>query len=175
MTTSKGQKLSEFEIEKILGKPIKPDIKSRKALGSTSFFLKKFESHTKKSSLKENHKCAFQKYEQGLLARVFHSGNVENLIFRFDSVSQVLLIKGKEIIDPKWYSPMAWLLKLGVPLRLARYFTVNSTDYSINEMTLIIKSEDHLLEMTTNGWFYEGQRRFFEPLFSKEVFKEIHL
>ncbi|WP_286755060.1 MULTISPECIES: hypothetical protein [Roseivirga] len=24
MTTSKGQKLSEFEIEKILGKPIKP-------------------------------------------------------------------------------------------------------------------------------------------------------
>jgi hypothetical protein len=39
MSRSKRQILTDFEIEKILGKPIKFDFKSKTTLGSTSFFF----------------------------------------------------------------------------------------------------------------------------------------
>ena len=53
MSKSKRQILTDFEIEKILGKPIKFDFKSKTTLGSTSFFLKKLESPTENTKLKE--------------------------------------------------------------------------------------------------------------------------
>lgn len=174
MSSSKKQISSDVRIEKILGKPEKLDYKSKSVLGSTSYFLKNFECVSQNWLLKENSKCAFQKYEFGLLLRAFYSNNLEVIPIKFGSIIKVTLIKGKETVNPSWYSPMTWLLKLGLPLRKARHFRLRASEYSIDQMTLIIQGKGYLLEMITGGWLFESQRDFFKPLFPIELFEEVH-
>lgn len=175
MSSSERQILTDFEIEKILGKPIKFDFKSKPTLGSTSFFLKKLEISTENKKLKENSKCSFQKYELGILLKAYLSNSIENIPIRFDSIAKLIVIKGKETVNPSWYSPMSWLLKLGLPLRRARYFRLRLSEYHIDQMTLIIQSEEFLLEMIASGYMFESQRDFFKSLFPTNNLEEIHL
>ncbi|MBO6661016.1 MAG: hypothetical protein JJ862_11940 [Roseivirga sp.] len=174
MSKSKRQILTDFEIEKILGKPIKFDFKSKTTLGSTSFFLKKLESPTENTKLKENSKCSFQKYELGILLKAYLSSSIENVPIRFDSIAKLIVIKGNETVNPSWYSPMSWLLKLGLPLRKARYFRLHLSEYHIDQMTLIIQSEEFLLEMIASGYMFESQLKFFQSIISRETLSIVY-
>jgi hypothetical protein len=122
----------------------------------------------KTQKLKENSKCSFQKYEHGILLKAYLSSSIENIPIRFDSIAKLIVIKGNETVNPSWYSPMSWLLKLGFPLRKARYFRLHLSEYHIDQMTLIIQSEEFLLEMIASGYMFESQLKFFQSTIPTE-------
>lgn len=62
--------MNSRQIEKIIGKPEKVNWKKPKAIGSVSFFLKSFKTkNNSKDKIKENSKCNFEKYSEGIFQR----------------------------------------------------------------------------------------------------------
>jgi hypothetical protein len=69
-------------------------------------------------------------------------------------------MKGTEVCEPVYFSPMWILLKLGVRLEIARYFA-NRWEYSIEPTTLIIQTQTFKLKLETNGFTFSSQADYF--------------
>jgi hypothetical protein len=157
--------MNENKIEKIIGKPTKIDWKKPKAIGSSSFYLKLFKAKNNKAELiKENSKCSFEKYSNGILLRSNLSNKISFIPIKESEIKYIKLIRGKERVEPLTLSPMWILLKLGVSKLIARYFKVVLGEYSINEMKLKIETENQIMEFTQNGYIFERQLSFFKNL-----------
>lgn len=56
------------------------------------------------------------------------------------------------------------LLKLGVSLKIARYFQTSSDDVEKVETNLKIVTKDFDMKLLTNGFTFSSQKKFFESL-----------
>ena len=165
----------EIELHKIIGEPVKFNFKKRKSIGSKAFFLKSIDVKNidNYKYVKVNSRCNFQKYTNGILMRVNYSNRTNALPIKNDDIIKVELIRGKEEVNPYLFSPMSILLKLNVPIRYARYFSLRRFEYSISETKLILVLKDLKLELITNGFDFENQLLFFDNLNLKDKFVAI--
>lgn len=149
---------SNYQIQKLIGSEITEGVK-----GSTVYFIQSF--YPKDSLwILENSKGIFQLYSKGLLLRTFKNNKEILITIPFDDVSKLELVKGKEIIRPLFFSPMWILLKIGVPVEIARYFRVMASEYSIDPTSLHVTTVSFQLNFQTNGYTFKGQNSFFSKL-----------
>lgn len=66
-------------------------------------------------------------------------------------IKSITLVRGKEIIDTFYLSPMYILSKLGVPNRISRHLMVYPSEYKITETRITIKCKDYQLTLVTKG------------------------
>jgi hypothetical protein len=152
-------------IEKVIGKPTKIDWKKPKVIGSSSFYLKSFKAKNNSAEfIKENSKCSFEKYSNGILLRSNLSNKLSALPIKESEIKYIKLIRGKESVEPLTLSPMWIMLKFGVSKLIARYFKIILGEYSIDEMKLKIETENQIMEFTQNGYIFERQLSFFKNL-----------
>jgi hypothetical protein len=141
--------MNKNSIEKVIGETTKVDWKKPKAIGSSSFFLKSFKTKNGSEQLiKENSKCSFEKYSNGILLRSNLSNKLSVLPINKSEIKYIKLTRGKERVEPLTLSPMWIMLKLGVSKLIARYFRIVLGEYSINEMKLKIETENQIMEFT---------------------------
>ena len=81
-----------------------------------------------------------------------------------ENIIEISLKRGKENINPFFFSPMWILLKLGISKLKARYFRFWLHEYSIDQMELNIKTTDYEIDFIANGYLFERQLSFFENL-----------
>tara|TARA_R110002072_G_C7779864_1_gene519957 strand:- start:131 stop:640 length:510 start_codon:yes stop_codon:yes gene_type:complete len=168
--------MNKQSIEKIIGKSTKIDWKKPKAIGSSSFYLKSFKAKNDSAELlKENSKCSFEKYSNGILLRSNLSNKLGALAIKESKIKYIKLIRGKESVEPLTMSPMWIMLKLGVSKLIARYFRIVLGEYSIDEMKLKIETENQIMEFTQNGYIFERQLSFFKNLnYGKKLIIEMN-
>ena len=157
--------MTEQAIIKRIGKPAEIDLKKTKAIGSTGFYLKSFETkNTETESLELDSKCNFEKRTGGVLLRANYSNKLTMIPIANENIVGITLKRGKETIDPFFLSPMWILLKLGVSKLYARYFRFRLHEYSIDQMELNIKTDKYKMDFIANGYLFERQLSFFESL-----------
>lgn len=132
-------------------------------IGSTSYFIKSFES-TESLGWLENSKGIFQIFKRGLLLRIFKSNKALSIPIPFAEISTFELHKGKEIIRPIFLSPFWLLLNLGVQIKIARYFRIKVREYSIGPTRISIETKTLRIELEANGYTFESQKALFESL-----------
>lgn len=145
-----------------LGKPL--NFKSYNASqGTCSLFLKEFRNKEQNSTcLNINSKCNFQAFEKGVLLFSNINNKVQQIPLPSHSIEQITLIKGQEHIKPYPFSPFWILLKIGLPIRYARYFTnFRLNEYRTNETKLIIVTNSLYFKFITNGYNFENLEAFF--------------
>lgn len=87
-----------------------------------------------------------------------------------NEIQSITLVRGKEIIDTFYLSPMHILSKLGIPNRIARYLKVYPWEYRITETQIVIKCEEYQLKLITGGNRFEKLLRTFKKSgYSKEL------
>ncbi len=149
--------ISKNKLESILGRPIKLGVR-----GSTTYFIRKYNPYGEQMDNPfEGHKCIFELYTKGLLLLTFKSDKRILVPIRFNEFDALKLTKGIETVDPYFLSPMWVLTKLGVSVDIARYFRVGSNEYHIDETVLKIKTAQFEMTITTNGYTFPGQEKFF--------------
>lgn len=157
--------MTEQAIIKRIGKPAEIDLKKPKAIGSTGFYLKSFETkNSETESLKLDSKCNFENRTGGILLRANYSNKLTMIPIAKENIVSIILKRGKETIDPFFLSPMWILLKLGVSKLYARYFRFRLHEYSIDQMELNIETNKYKMCFIANGYLYERQLSFFESL-----------
>lgn len=142
----------------LIGEPVKQGVR-----GSSAWFIKafRFEGHTE---CLENGKGLFQLFSKGLLFRVFKSNQRVSIAIPYEQIKKLELIIGEEHISPSFGSPMWFLLKLKVPVRIARYFRGSRREYRVDPIILLIDSNVIDLAMETSGYAYHGQKFFFDKV-----------
>lgn len=157
--------IRQNSIKKVIGNPEKVDFKNPKAIGSTLFFLKSFKNKSPGNEcLKIDSKCNFEKHSGGLLLHANYSNKLFAIPIKKENIKSIKLIRGKETIAPFLLSLMNIALKLGVPIRYARYFRLNATEYIIEETSLELKTDAYEMKFIANGYVFENQRSFFKSL-----------
>ena len=134
--------------------------------GSNLFWLRSYLiSGEKKEDI--NLRCIFEKFEKGLLLRVQENQKVTNISIDYDSIETIDLKRGKEEIAPLWISPFRFMLFLKLPIRYARYFRCATSEYSIDPLTLKLKSDTDYIILDSNGYNYETTFKYFEQVKNK--------
>jgi len=70
-------------------------------------------------------------------------------------IKSITIVRGKEIIDTFYLSPMHILSKFGIPNHISKYLKVYPSEYSITETQITIKCEDFQLKLITGGNRFE--------------------
>ena len=109
----------------------------------------------------------FEKFSNGLLLRVNQNQNLSHFVIPYNDIKKIELIKGEERCSPRLISIMRILLKFGVKLRYARYFSLSLNEYSIDRMKLRIKTSNGQIELDSNGYNYEAEKSYFDSRFIK--------
>ncbi|WP_158281585.1 hypothetical protein [Sediminitomix flava] len=160
--------LNKWKIEREIGKRKSIDFSKMSPIGSTSYFLKDFISFDKEQDqrkLKLNSKCIFELFTDGILLHSNYSTSQLLIPIKYSDITDLKLIKGDELVNPRKFSLMWILLKLGVPLTISRYFWGGRTiSYSIGDTELIISTTFFKMKMITNGFTFESQEDFFRRL-----------
>ncbi len=150
-------------LEPILGRPKRINRKYIRSIGSTSYFLTSFfQSNNEENTLRINSKCNFQLYENGILLRANFSTQVRAIPIKYSEIQELKLIRGKEHIDPLYFSLMGILMRLGVSVLKARYFKAEFSEYTIDDMVLELKTKDYKMSFCTNGHQFETQESLFK-------------
>ena len=105
-----------------------------------------------------------ERYSAGLLLHLFKSDKKYLLPIPEKSVRAIILTEGEEAVDTWILSPMGLLLKLGIPLEIARYFRTRMDTYVKHDTKLVISTDSFKIELTTNGFTFPSQARFFKRL-----------
>jgi hypothetical protein len=157
--------INQYKINNLIGEPYKVEFGKAKTIGNGSYFLKSFITKVDKSEeIKIDSKCNFEKYSEGLLLRLNFSNKLYAIPIPRNEINKIELIRGEERINPFSFSPMGILLKLGVSILIARYFKIYISEYSIENMRLIIDTEKYKMEFISNGFLFEKQLDYFENL-----------
>lgn len=161
----------KIEVGHILGKP--KSIKEQLRSGSVGSELYRLIDLRLKSELKHlidlNTRCNFEKYEKGLLLRINHNQKLYFLAFSYEQITSISVVKGKEIISPLIFSPMRFLLFMGVHIRYARYFRISLSEYRIERMNLIIKLGEDIVKLDSNGYNYYSELNFFKAINNQNI------
>jgi len=162
----KEKEITNHNLNRLIGEPIKTDLKNLKSVGTTSFYLKNFKNKKDQmDSLKIDSKGNFELFEKGLLLRLNHSNKLLAIPIQINDLVKIKLTRGRELINPFPLSPMWILLKLGVSILYSRYFQLWwFNEYRIDEMNLIIETTEYEIKMIANSYSFESQQRFFENL-----------
>ncbi|MDC7997991.1 hypothetical protein [Gilvibacter sediminis] len=164
MILTEGQ-IDERTIKKIVGEPVSFDFNKPKIVGSPLLYLKRFNSQKESAkTIKENSRCNLEIRSNGLILHTNILNKRTLLLIPKKENTYLKIIKGSEKIDPFFLSPMWWLLKFGVSVRVARNFKIMTHEYSIDEMKLVLKTEDHELEFTASGYLFERHLDFLKKL-----------
>ena len=159
-----GNDISSRAINKLLGKPITFNIFKPEVTGSPGLYLKEFTSvHNSNDQLKIDSKCNFEKRPKGLLLRTNYSNILSVIAMHVNSISTITLTKGIEVVEPRKYSPLWILLELGIPLNIARY-VANGHEYSIEQLELVITSQEYEFKFIASGYLFERHLNFFTSL-----------
>lgn len=158
----KENEISTRKILKILGEQSKR--KERfKIIGSNTYYLKTFISISNvHDCIKPNSRCIIEKFDNGCLIWANYSNSVSAIPVVETELVKIVLIKGDERVRPIPFTPMWILLKLGVPIRIARYFRVWIYEYYIKQMKLSIQTTNYNMTFVSNGYSFEQQQKFFE-------------
>ena len=155
-----GHEIPVRKLEPILGHPIKKGVR-----GTPTYFIKEL---TTDLDLSLDHlidgKGLFQLFQRGLLFRIFKNSETYTLTLKFDEISNLTLIKGRETISPIFLSLFWILLRLGVHIDIARYFSGPRREYRIEETVLEIRTSDFCCNLTTSSYTFNAQERFFSNL-----------
>ncbi|MGB7394254.1 MAG: hypothetical protein WA913_07675 [Pricia sp.] len=81
-----------------------------------------------------------------------------------DEIETIILVRGKEVIDTFYLSPMHILSKLGVPHRISRFLSFFPWEYTITETRITIRCQDQQLKLITSGHSFEKLSRIFKNL-----------
>lgn len=90
--------------------------------------------------------------------------NLSNITINYDQIKSIDLIKGEENVSPSFLSLMNLFLSLGMHIRYARYFRRSISEYSIESMTLRIKTNNDLIELDSHGWNYYSEEKYFKDI-----------
>ncbi len=157
--------INQHKIEKLIGEPIKIELNKLEIIGTCSYYLKSFIDKTEnKENLKIDSKSNFEKYSNGILLRLNFSNKLSAIPIPKNEINRIELIRGEERINPFPFSPMWILLNLGVSILTARYFKIFISEYSIENMRLIIDTKKYEMEFIANGFLFEKQLEYFENL-----------
>ena len=72
-----------------------------------------------------------------------------------NEIESITIVRGKEIIDTFYLSPMHILTKFGIPNHISKYLKVYPSEYKITETRITIKSADSQLKLITGGNKFE--------------------
>lgn len=106
-------------------------------------------------------KCNLEILPDGILVLGDFTTNIHTIPLMKDDIESITLIRGKEVIDTFYLSPMHVLSKLGVPNSISRYLSLLPSEYKISETHIIIKCNDHQLSLITSGTRFEKLLRSF--------------
>ncbi|MFV1884855.1 MAG: hypothetical protein ACMZ7B_10230 [Balneola sp.] len=152
-------------IEPILGKPYKEPEKLLTATGSSYFFVEEItDLNGNPLSLKRDKmKGIFQRYEKGLLLFLNGSNYQNAILIDYDSIKKLILIKGKESVSV-WKSPiLAFLVQRGFTFKHTRKF-IPGLGFRLKETELFVLTNKYRIRMTTNGFSYSSQLKYFSKL-----------
>ena len=159
------KEVNQYKIKKLIGVPNKFELNNPKIVGSSSYFLKSFINKAEnKEELKIDSKSNFEKYSKGLLLRTNISNKLSIIPIPKNEINSIELIRGNEKVKPYPLSPMWLLMKFGVSKLIARYFKLNTSEYSIEYMKIKIDTEKYKMELIANGYLFENQLAFFSDL-----------
>lgn len=100
-------------------------------------------------------KCNLDILPDGILVFGDFTANRPIIPVMKNEIASITLIRGKEVFDTFYLSPMHLLSKLGVPNYISRYLSILPTEYKISETQMIIKSTEYQLSLITHGGRYE--------------------
>ncbi|WP_157608491.1 hypothetical protein [Roseivirga seohaensis] len=144
-----------------IGSPIKTKLK-----GSTSYYVKEIQSHDE--ALLPNdilkRKAVFEMYTKGILMHTFYVSNSIAIPIPFEEIKSIHLIRGEEQITPIPFSLMWILLKFKVRIQIARCFRLRYSEYYIAETELKIETSSFSALLTSGGYTFEGQEKFFNKI-----------
>lgn len=87
-----------------------------------------------------------------------------------NEIESITLVRGKEVIDTFYCSPMHLLSKLGVPNRISRHLCFYPWEYKITETRITIRCQDYQLKLITSGnRYHKLLRRFKNNGYTKEL------
>lgn len=72
-----------------------------------------------------------------------------------NEIESITIVRGKEIIDTFYLSPMHILSRFGIPNHISKYLKVYPSEYKITETQITIKSEEFQLKLITGGNRFE--------------------
>lgn len=107
-------------------------------------------------------KCNLDILPEGIMVFGDFTANSPLIPVMKDEIESITLIRGKEIIDTFYLSPMHVLSKLGVPCSISRYLSILPFEYRISETQIIIKCNDYQLSLIASGNRYDGLLRSFK-------------
>lgn len=100
-------------------------------------------------------KCHLEILPEGIMVIGEFSENDTTIAVLKNEIESITLVRGKEIIDTFYLSPMHILYKLGVSTSISRYLRIYPSEYKITETRITIKCQDYQLKLITGGNSYE--------------------
>ena len=155
----------ELSCTQLLGNPLKGS-----NTGTRRLFIEQ-STFAQEADLKfpiDKSQVSFQNYERGLLLR-FNSINQTALLpLPFDRDQSIKLGGGEETVKPARFTTFWILLKLGVPLRIARNFNgtrgSRGPEYIVDPTSVSIESADGSLQLYSSGYDFLSIKEFFGSL-----------
>lgn len=161
----KEQDKSTSKIKQVVGAPI--SIQHRK--GSTNFFLRYFHhkiNGSPKVEWHKNGKVNLQVFEKGIALHYAKETTRETLFLPYHDITDLSFTPGLENIRFCKISIFKLAVKLGIPIRYARYLATFQ-EYQIAPCRLSINTKEYQLTMEANGYQYHRHAAFFEGIREK--------
>ncbi len=161
-----SEQINERLLDKMVGSPLSLSSNGFKPIGGPSLFLKSFISEIEQNKpLPVNSKCNFEQRKNGIIIHTNFSNNYNIILLPKKEIIEIKLFKGYEFIRPIPLSPFWILLKIGVPLRYARYLKMYyPKEYLIEEMKITMKTSLYEVNFTGSGYSYESKLSFLKNL-----------
>jgi hypothetical protein len=118
-------------------------------VGSTSFFLEKFEANYPQY-LRQKSKCNLQLHERSLSMISNYSDKLSYIPFPFSEIKKVNFIYIN--CQTFFYDTFLNIITFGVSKIKARYFTKIFGEYSIEPMNLLIETLEAKIYLKANGF-----------------------
>ncbi|HET8735570.1 MAG TPA: hypothetical protein VFM69_03125 [Pricia sp.] len=99
--------------------------------------------------------CDLEILREGIMVSGDFSLNGNRIPVLKSEIESISLMRGKEVVDTFYLSPMHILSRLGVPNRIARYLSMYPWEYKITETRITIKCQEYQLRLITGGKRYE--------------------
>ncbi|WP_149277533.1 hypothetical protein [Pareuzebyella sediminis] len=114
-----------------------------------------------KASLNDT-KCNLEILPSGIMVVGKFAENDNIIPILKDEIESISLVRGREVIDTFYWSPMYIFLRLGIPKRIARYFQVYPYEYRISETQITIDCNELKLRLISRGSIFEKLVRTFK-------------